>query len=65
MKGSWKTTALGICVLLSAVGTAGKALLDGDSTTAVDINSVIAALTGLGLILARDDNKTSKDVGAE
>ena len=57
MKKNWKTTALGVCALLTAIGLAGTALLDNDPTTTSDINSIIAALFGLGLISAKDGDK--------
>lgn len=64
---SLKTTILGICVILVAIGSAGKALLDGDPGTAVDVEavmaSVMAGLAGMGLIAARDNDKASEDVG--
>ena len=66
MKGSWKTTMTGICTILVAVGTALKVLLDGDASTSVNFEATIAAITvGIGLISARDNNKSSEDVGAK
>lgn len=65
MKGSWKTTVLGICALLSAIGGAGTALLDGNPNTNVDITSLTAAFAGLGLLFARDNNVSSEDAGAK
>jgi hypothetical protein len=63
---SWKTTILGIAGILVAVGTAARALLDGDPATTINIEMTIAAITtGIGLIFARDNNKTSEDVGAK
>lgn len=66
MKGSWKTTATGVCTVLVALGTAIKALTDGDPATTPNIEVTITAITaGLGLIFARDNNKSSEDVGAK
>jgi len=63
---SIRTTVFGIFCILAAIGGAGKALLDGDPATNVDWTAVIAAVTaGFGLIFARDNNKTSEDVGAK
>lgn len=62
MKSSWKTTITGLAVLLIAVGTTAKALLDGDPTTNPDFNELLAALAGLGLWAARDNKVTSEDV---
>lgn len=53
-----KTTVLGIATLLTALGSAVVALLDGDPATTFDIASVVAACTaGLGLIMAKDAEK--------
>ncbi len=62
---SWKTTILGICALLVALGTAGTAILDGDPATSLDWEQIIAALAGLGLLAARDNSKRSESVGAK
>ena len=62
---SWKTTVMGICTVLGAIAAAAKAILDSDPATNPDWPLVIGAITtGLGLIFARDNNKTSADVGA-
>jgi len=59
MKPHWKTTVLGICTILVAVGNALVALLDGNPQTTVDIPTVIAAITaGWGLIMAKDFSVT-------
>jgi uncharacterized membrane protein len=66
---SWKTTVLGVCAILIAVAGALVAVLDGDPTTTVNVESVVAAvvagLTGIGLIAARDNDKSSEDVDAK
>lgn len=60
---SWKTTAAGIAAILVAVGTAIKALTDGDPTTSIDIGTLIAAvMAGVGLLCARDNDKSSEDI---
>lgn len=52
---NFKTTALGITTILTALSSAVMAMLDGDPATTFDIASVIAACTaGMGLILAKD-----------
>ena len=55
-----KTTLAGIGAILVAVGGALKALFDGDPSTNLDITTTIAAVTaGLGLIMAKDADKTA------
>lgn len=62
---SWRTTVVGICVILVAIATAIKAALDGDSATVADWGAAVAeALAGLGMIFARDNDKSSEEVGA-
>ena len=60
---NWKTTAFGVCTILAAVGAAGKALLDGDPATSLDLTATIAAvMAGFGLIFAKDSNVTGGTV---
>jgi hypothetical protein len=62
---SWKTTGAGLSAILIAVGSAIKALTDNDPATTIDIGALAAALmAGIGLIFARDNDKTSKQVKA-
>lgn len=60
--GSWKTTLAGISALLSVAVHVIGALVNG---TAIDTAVVVTGIsTGIGLLFARDNNKTSEDVGA-
>ncbi len=62
---SWKTTLAGVAAILTAVGSALTAIIDNDPTTVMDVGATVAAImAGIGLILARDNSKTSEDVGA-
>ncbi len=64
--GSWKTTVLGVVGILAALCGAATALLDGDPATNVDWPTLGTAIaTGIGLIMARDNNRTSEAVGAK
>jgi O-antigen/teichoic acid export membrane protein len=58
---NWKTTLLGIFGVLSAVGAAGTAVLDGNPATNLDIAVVIAAFAalfnGIGNLNAKDNDK--------
>jgi hypothetical protein len=61
---SWKTTVAGIGALLVAVGGALNMLFDGNPNTNPDWNQVVAAsVVAVGLIFARDNDKTSKALG--
>jgi len=77
--GSWKTTGCGIGMILSGVGAMlvalGKpivAYLDEDPDTVADVKVVYTAIMagvamimgGIGLLKARDNDKTSEDVDA-
>jgi hypothetical protein len=65
IKKNWKTSALGACMILGAIGTAGVALLDSDPATVVDWKVTSAALVaGWGLLLAKDANVTGGTVPA-
>jgi hypothetical protein len=56
---NWKTTLAGIGAILIAAGGALRAAFDNDPSTNIDIASTIAAVTaGIGLIMAKDAEKT-------
>ena len=62
---SWKTTAAGIAAIVAAVALAISHQFDTDPATIADWSAVITALTaGIGLVLARDNDKTSERAGA-
>jgi len=61
-KRSWKTTTCGILALVAAVALAGVALLDGNPETMPDTEALLAAITGIGLLLARDNDRRSSEV---
>ena len=55
-----KTTLAGVGAILIAIGGALKASFDGNPTTNLDLTTTIAAVTaGLGLIMAKDADKTA------
>lgn len=63
---SWKTMAMGVFTIISTIAGAAVLLLDGDPLTNPNWASVSAAITaGVGLLAARDNNKSSEDVGAK
>lgn len=63
---SWKTTACGILTIIAAVSPALKAMIDGDHATNPDWSLVAPLVTaGIAAIFARDNDKTSENVGAK
>jgi len=63
---SWKTTAAGVSAIVAAIAGACSLMFDGNSLTNPDWTSVIAAVTaGIGLIMARDNDKSSEDVNSK
>lgn len=62
MKKDWKTTAVGICLIVSALAGAAALWLDGDPNTNPDLGTVmttiLAGLTALGFHLAADSKNT-------
>lgn len=62
---SWKTTVAGIASIVAAIATALASVLDSDAATVANWDLVVVSLTaGLGLVFARDNDKSSQDVGA-
>ncbi len=60
---NWKTTGAGIAAILVAVSAALTAFTDGDPATSVDFASLLAAvIAGIGLICARDGDKSSEQL---
>ncbi len=59
---SWKTTCLGALMILSAIIGVIVTILTGDTVNWEIVGASI--LAGLGLLAARDNDKTSGDVGA-
>ncbi len=58
-----KTTLAGVGAILIAIGGALKAVFDNDPTTNLDLTTTIAAVTaGLGLIMAKDADKTTATI---
>lgn len=65
MPKSWKTTVMGILTICGALIVAGKALLDGDPSTNIDVAALwVSIMAGIGLITAKDSNVTGGTVAA-
>ena len=63
---SWKTTVAGIAAIIAAISTAVAAQLDDDPNTVPNWGLVIPAIAaGAGLVAARDNDKSSEQVGAK
>lgn len=61
---SWKTTLSGVGVILTALGVGIKFIVAGDFGSAV--TAIVGGISGgIGLIAARDNDKSSEDVGAK
>jgi hypothetical protein len=61
---SWKTTAAGILTLVGCVATAGLLALKGQYEAAIAALST-GIPSGIGLIAARDNDKSSEAVNAK
>ena len=66
MSSSWKTTVCGILgIIAAAITMIGLPLLDSDPVTVPNYTAFVAtATTAIGLLFARDNDKTSLQVGA-
>jgi hypothetical protein len=58
---SWKTTAAGIGTILTAIG---GLLMHGEFNATTLSTAFAAIITGIGLLTARDNDKSSEQVGA-
>lgn len=66
MKGSWKTSVAGVATIIAALATAVSAMFDSDPNTVPEWGLLIGMLFGgAGLMLARDNDKSSEAVGAK
>lgn len=63
VKGNWKTTTVACLAALTAISTAVSHMLDADPGTNPDWNLVLASvLTAVGLLFAKDSDKTSEEL---
>lgn len=65
MSRSWKTTGAGIGAILTAVGAGLTAIANGTPVMQVLMTAGPAIMAGIGLLCARDNDKSSEDVGAK
>jgi uncharacterized membrane protein YhiD involved in acid resistance len=63
---NWKTTGAGVAAILVALSAALTALSDNDPATNIDFALLVSSIiAGVGLICARDGDKTSEAIGAK
>ena len=61
---SWKTTVSGVLTIVVAIGSAALGFMQTGALP--DLGVLAAAITaGVGLIVARDNDKSSEQVGAK
>ena len=61
---SWKTTLAGVAAIIAAIALAIAHQFDADANTVADWGAVAAAVAaGVGLLYARDNDRSSEDVG--
>lgn len=65
MRRSWKTSATGAGAILVAVGQVLTATGEGRDWLSALGAALPAIIAGLGLLCARDNDKTSEQVGAK
>jgi len=64
-KGSWKTTSAGITMVVGGIVGIYFSIKNGTFNEAVATTSLGGILGGIGLICARDNDKSSEDVGTK
>lgn len=57
---SWRSSILGILILISVVSTQLVNILDADPSTVFNWESIAAALAGVGLLFTADHTNTNK-----
>lgn len=63
--GSWKTTSAGLLAILGAITHLVFACKSGTVTEMTVTTALTAIVGGIGLIYARDNDKSSEAVGAK
>lgn len=61
--GSWKTTSAGILSIVGGLVRLGFAIKAKELSEEAIMTIATTILTGVGLLFARDNNKTSEQVG--
>lgn len=65
-KGSWKTTTAGVAGIVGIVAMALQAQFDSDPHTVAEWGVVVpVVISQIGLLFARDNDKSSEQVGVK
>lgn len=64
LSGSWKTTGAGISAILIALVHVGFCIASHNLTETDIVGALAAISSGIGLLSARDNDKSSEQVGA-
>ncbi len=59
---NWKTTAAGCGMIVGALTHLGFAIKNGTLSETMVTSEIMAAITGMGLLMAGDASKSSKDL---
>lgn len=60
--GSWKTTSAGLLTILGGLTRLAFAIKAGNVTEEAVLTTLTAIVGGIGLVLARDNDRTSEQV---
>lgn len=63
-KGSWKTTSAGLLAIIGGIVRLAFAIKHGAITEEAVMTTATTIVTGIGLLVARDNNVSSEQVGA-
>jgi|GEM_PF-5651484 len=65
-KGSWRSTCVGISMMVTAIAGAVIAFCDDDPQTIINVTALVEAIqAGLGMFLVRDNKVSSEEAGAK
>lgn len=66
MRNSWKTTITGILMIVGSISALLLKFFNGEAVDSDEWATALAAIVaGIGLITARDNDKTSEETGAK
>lgn len=66
LKGSWRSTCIGVSMVVTAIAGAVIAFCDDDPQTVINATALIEAIQGgLAMFVVRDNRVTSEEAGAK